>query len=85
MPYTRNRRRPSAYVGGAVVLGKSIVLSSGRGDTKLTPAEAVELARDLLTAATGTEPAGDLTDWVLRLAARVAAQSEILQATARRK
>jgi hypothetical protein len=85
--YDRNRPRPTAYrdtnPGG--LAARPIILASGRGGTKITPTEAVLLARDLVAAATRTAAAGDLTDWLLRLAERVAAQSEILTATANRK
>jgi hypothetical protein len=84
VPYDRNRPRPTAYRGNGGIQARPIVLSSGRGCTKITPAEAVALARELLFAATGVEP-GEGDDWVLRLAERVATQSEILQACAGRK
>lgn len=53
----RNRPRPSAMVGSSdrVFFGRKIILSTGRGDTRITPAEARDLAAELLAAADEVE------------------------------
>lgn len=54
----KNRRRPSAMrgMGERVFFGRSIILSTGRGDMRVTPAEARELAAELLAAADRAQP-----------------------------
>ncbi len=50
------RRRPSCYYcGHGGYCGRSITLSTGRGDTRITPAEARELAEELLAEAKKAE------------------------------
>lgn len=51
------KRRVAAYLatGQANRQGRIIVLSTGRGDSKITPAEARELAAELLTVAESAE------------------------------
>lgn len=56
MGYTTNRRRATAYAltelsPNAKRLGRSVQLTTGRGDLSLTPAEALDLAAELTAAA----------------------------------
>jgi hypothetical protein len=84
-----DRRRPTAYVARPVANspGRRVLLSTGRGDTRLSTGEAVGLALELLAVAADLDPAAaaDVTRMELALAERVAAQSELLAACAKRR
>jgi hypothetical protein len=82
---TAERMRPTAYVAAPVSNspGRRVLLSTGRGDTRLTAGEAAAMARDLLAAAAGVGESAEVPEIVLGLADRVAAQSELLAACAR--
>lgn len=51
MAYRKDRPRPTAYLATGGVQTQPVVLSTGRGDTKLTPTEARELAAELVASA----------------------------------
>lgn len=84
MAYTRERRRPTVYRAEPAnnTPGRGLILSTGRGDVRLSAAEAVALGLELLAAAAGLGSAADVPRLVLGLAERVAAQSELLAACA---
>lgn len=54
-----DRPRPTAYPGKPVTNspGRRVILSTGRGDVRLSAAEAVALARELLAVAARDAPA----------------------------
>lgn len=68
MPYTRRRATPTAYHGPVdptapgwnrtVQRGRPVILSTGRGDVRLTLAEADDLARQLVAACAAARRAG---------------------------
>lgn len=80
------RTRPTAYVAAPAANspGRRVLLSTGRGDTRLTAGEAAALALDLLAAAAGVGEPADLPALVMGLAERVCQQSELLAACAGR-
>ena len=84
----RDRRRPTCYRVAPTTNspGRHLILSTGRGDVRLSAGEAAALGAELIRAAAGLDPAIPVEHHalVLALAERVAAQSEILQANAGR-
>lgn len=87
MVWRRDRRRPTAYHAepAANSPGRRVILSSGRGDVRLSAGEAVAVALDLIAAAAEVEPGTTGDPLVLALAERVWAQSELLAACAARR
>ena len=83
-----DRSRPTVQPAAATTNspGRRLRLYTGRGDVRLSAAEAVALGLDLFAAAAGLDPAAAHTHpLILGLAERCHAQSELLAACANRR
>lgn len=84
-----DRRRPSAYPVAPTTNspGRLVLLSTGRGDVRISAAEAVALGLELFAVAAGLEPeaAAETHPLILALAERCHKQSDLLTACANRR